>query len=107
MIKKQYSSEMKMQIVKEAMETGNASIVARRYEVAPSLVARWARCYKRYGVFYPQKGGPGTNGSGIPPDHKKITKENEQLKKLLGEKDLEIAILRDLLKKTNPPLPIK
>lgn len=107
MNRKHYSPEMKMQIVKEALETGNASIVARRHDIAPSLVARWTRCYKRYGAFYPEKEGPGTNGSGIPPDYKKIAKENEQLKKLLGEKDLEIAILRDLLKKTNPPLPIK
>jgi transposase-like protein len=98
---------MKIQIVKETLETGNASIVARRHDIAPSLVARWARCYKRYGTFYPQKEAPGTNGSCIPPDYKKITKENEQLKKLLGEKDLEIAILRDLLKKTNLPFPIK
>ena len=57
MAKKQYSPEMKMQIVKEAMETGNASLVARRddLDLAPSLVARWTRCYKRYGTFYPQK----------------------------------------------------
>ena len=98
---------MKMQIVKEAMETGNASIVARRHDIAPSLVARWTRCYKRYGMFYPQGGTNGTNGTGTPPDYKRMAQENEQLKKLLGEKDLEIAILRDLLKKTNPPLPIK
>lgn len=43
--KKQYSPDIKMQIVKEAMETGNASIVARRHNIAPSLVACWARCY--------------------------------------------------------------
>jgi len=48
--KKQYSPEMRMQIVKETMETGNASVVARRHEVVPSLVARWARCYKRKGT---------------------------------------------------------
>jgi len=98
---------MKMQIVKETLETGNASIVARRHDIAPSLVARWVRCYKRYGTFYPQKGAPRTNDAGTPHDYKMIVQENEQLKKLLGEKDLEIAILRDLLKKTNPPLPIK
>ena len=33
--------------------------------------------------------------------------ENEKLKKIIGEKDLEIAILKDLLKKTNPHLKIK
>lgn len=96
-----------MQIVKETMETGNASIVARRHDIAPSLVTRWVRCHKQYGTFYPPKGVPRTNGSCIPPDYKRITKENEQLKKLLGEKDLEIADRSDLLKKTNPPLPIK
>ena len=36
-----------------------------------------------------------------------VTKENDQLKKLLGEKDLEIAILKDLIKKANPQLKIK
>jgi len=106
--RKQYSPEMKMQIVKEALETGNASIVARRYDIASSLVARWVRCYKQYGTFHSQK--EKSSAKSADPSHdynKKITKENEQLKKLLGEKDLEIAILRDLLKKTNPHLPIK
>ena len=93
--------------MKETMETGNAPVVARRHEVAPSLVARWAKRYKRYGTFYPQKGVPGTNGTGTPPDYKRMAQENEQLKKLLGEKDLEIDILRDLLKKTNQLWPIK
>jgi len=31
-----------------------------------------------------------------------MEKENKTLKKLLGEKDLEIAILRDLVKKARP-----
>ncbi|RHX67150.1 transposase, partial [Bacillus amyloliquefaciens] len=37
-------------------------------------------------------------------DSKELSKENEKLKMLLGEKDLEIAILRDLIKKKNPHL---
>jgi transposase len=37
-------------------------------------------------------------------DTKELTKENEKLKTRLGEKDLEIAILRDLIKKKNPHL---
>ena len=105
MAKKQYSPEIKMQIVKETMETGNASIVARRYDVAPSLVARWTKCYKKYGTFYPQKDVSRSNGSFS--NYKSMIQENEMLKKLLGEKNLEIAILRDLLKKTNQLSPIK
>jgi len=36
-----------------------------------------------------------------------LEKENNQLKKILGEKDLEIAILRDLIKKKNPGFQIE
>ena len=34
-------------------------------------------------------------------DAKELSKENDQLKKLLGEKNIEIAILRDLIKMKN------
>lgn len=43
----------------------------------------------------------------IVRDLKEKEQENNQLKKILGEKDLEISILRDLLKKVNPQLKIK
>ena len=39
-----------------------------------------------------------------PAESKALAQENDQLKRLLGEKDLEIAILRDLIKKKNPHL---
>ena len=39
MNRKQYSPEMKMQIVKETLETGNASIVARRHDRAKTKTA--------------------------------------------------------------------
>ncbi|GED18241.1 transposase [Aneurinibacillus migulanus] len=37
-------------------------------------------------------------------DAEEVAKENDQLKRLLGEQALEIAILRDLVKKKNPHL---
>ena len=40
-----------------------------------------------------------------PKEVKKAMEQNTQLKKLLGEKELEIEILRDLLKKTGIQLP--
>jgi len=40
-----------------------------------------------------------------PTEIKKAMEQNVQLKKLLGEKELEIEILRDLLKKMKIPLP--
>lgn len=35
-------------------------------------------------------------------EFKELETENDRLKKILGDKDLEISILRDLLKKTDP-----
>ncbi|NSL51933.1 transposase [Bacillus sp. P2(2020)] len=87
-----------MQVIKEAQETGKITLVARRYELNPNMVGRWIREYKdgKYGNL---------DVAGLPDlDTKELAKENEKLKTLLGEKDLEIAILRDLIKKKNPHL---
>ncbi|WP_318262829.1 transposase [Carboxydocella thermautotrophica] len=88
--------------MKEALETGNNAIVARRHELNPNMVSRWVREYKQ-GKHQSLPVEHSTINE-IYPDYKQLTKENEQLKKLLGEKDLEIAILRDLVKKKNPHL---
>lgn len=89
---KRYSEEFKRQIIKEVEEVGNASLVARKHDVVPGTVTRWVRESKMVII---------TNNP-LNIDYStsfSLDKENEQLKKLLGEKDLEIAILKDLLKK--------
>lgn len=91
-----YSAEYKQQIVKEVMETGNATLVARKHDLVAGTVTRWVRESK-------QSNNPIVSSKyNNNKDSNSLSKENDQLKKLLGEKDLEIAILRDLLKKTNP-----
>lgn len=98
MARSKHSKEFKLQVIKEATETGNATLVARRYELNANMVNRWVREYKdgKYG---------GVDVTSLPDlNAKELSKENERLKTLLGEKDLEIAILRDLIKKQNPHL---
>ncbi|ASS90019.1 transposase [Aeribacillus pallidus] len=98
MTRTKHSKEFKLQVIKEAQETGNNSLVARRYELNSNMVSRWVREYKdgKYGDV---------DVTVLPDlDPKEISKENEKLKILLGEKDLEIAILRDMIKKKNPHL---
>ncbi len=99
MQRKHYSPEFKQQIVKEALEVGNSSIVARKYDINQNIVSRWVRQSKNNDVnrTIPR----------VPQNHKELLNENEQLKKLLGKKELENEILRDLLKKTNPQLRIR
>jgi transposase-like protein len=92
---KRYSAEFKNQIIKEIKETGNASLVARKHDLVAGTVTRWVKEAKKtnahtsYLKYSDNK------------DNNALIKENDRLKKLLGEKDLELAILRDLLKKTN------
>ncbi|HOV80897.1 MAG TPA: transposase [Bacillota bacterium] len=99
MQRKKYSPEFKQQIIKEVREVGNGSIVARKHGISQTIVNRWFRQSRNNGFSH--------SGHQMPQDHKQILAENEQLKKLLGKKELEIEILRDLLKKTNPQLKIK
>ena len=93
-----HSKEFKLQVIKEASETGNKTLVARRYNLNANMVSRWCTEYKngQYGDV------DVANLSDLNP--KEISKENEKLKILLGEKDLEMAMLRDLIKKKSPHL---
>ncbi|MDE8565762.1 transposase [Anoxybacillus rupiensis] len=97
MKRRKHSKEFKLQVVKEALEVGNKALVARRYDLSSNLVQRWVKAYEEG-----QLGEETVNSSSA--EVKRLEEENEQLKKLLGEKNLEIAILRDWIKKKNPHL---
>lgn len=105
---KQYTMEFKEKVVKESLETGNVYLVARRYDISPSTIHQWVDNYNKHGAISKRN-----INKEIPRTQNKLqsnltdpsqAKENEALKKLLGEKELEIQILKDLLKKTNPHL---
>ena len=100
MKRRRHSIDKKLRVVKEIQETGNATLVARRYELSPGLVSRWYREYKRYGEAAFNKKSSSKHNNG---EAQKLDQENERLKKILGEKDLEIAILKDMLKKSTSP----
>ena len=76
-----YSPELKAQIVKEAIETGNESLVASKHNIPQKTVNNWI--LKQ------------TNKKSIDKSKsfKHVEKENKGLK-------LENEILKDLLKKT-------
>ncbi|MGE5483332.1 MAG: transposase [Bacteroidota bacterium] len=45
MTRTRYEPDFKLRVVREALETRNAFLVARRHNLAPKLVARWVRQY--------------------------------------------------------------
>ena len=102
MAKSKYSDELKEQIVKECRQVDNVALVARRHEISKSTVYSWVKKARKTGSV-----------KSLPKDQKKkmketskrlekVSSENDQLKKLLAEKELELAILRDLRDQSDP-----
>jgi transposase len=97
---KGYSDEFKEQVLKETDETGSITVVARNHNIPSTTVYTWIKKRKNLGRSSSTR-GPETGNFNSNNYGKEIEKENDHLKKLLGEKDLEIAILKDLIKKKN------
>lgn len=103
MNRKRYTQEFKLSVVKEALEVGNAAQVARRHDITANLVYRWIKQSKHQ--EFKQTRLDGKKVAPFTPtldEYKAIEEENDKLKRILGEKDLEIEILRDLVKKIDP-----
>ena len=87
-------AEEKLAIIKEIEEKGKVVETCRRYSVDPGTYYKWKESYGPFG------------SDGLKPHYRmmksgvrKLMKETEKLKKLLAEKELENALLNDVLKK--------
>ena len=103
MKRKRYTQEFKKQVVQEAVEVGNAAQVARRHDLNPQQVYEWMKKSKHQ--EWKQTSPAAKKIAPYTPSLQEFTDieaENDKLKRILGEKDLEIEILRDLVKKTDP-----
>ena len=97
---KAYSEDFKEQVLREVEDTGNVALVARNNNIPSTTINTWIKRRKGSSMSSCSR-GPKTSSFNSSNYNKEIEKENDTLKKILGEKDLEIAILKDLLKKTN------
>jgi len=77
--KKQYSDELKEQIIKECQEAGNVAIVARRYNISSNTIHTWLKKYRKTGSV---KTLPKAE-----KDRNKILEKQLQIQKLILEKE--------------------
>ena len=98
---KPITPELKAQCIQEALEIKNAAAVARRHGLAPRMVQDWVQAAVKQGATEDPRS--------LKKTVTQLISENRHLKEILGEKDLEIAILQDLLKKAPrvPPSDVK
>lgn len=99
-MRKKIKEETKLRIVKEVISGVKVGVLARLHDLHPETIRTWVREYR----------------DSIPPEEVPLTEEHleelqrlqdveeryEKAMKVLGEKELEIEILRELLKKKNP-----
>ena len=98
----EYSIEFKEQVIKECQETGNIALVARKHNISSNTIHTWMRKYRKHGTLKPMPNAKDKQSKALEQQLNKVSSENDKLKRLLAEKELEIAILKDLSDVKNP-----
>lgn len=83
---KKYSDEEKLQIISESKSSGNITATAKRYSISDGTIHGWIKKFA------------GKNS--LAKSENDLNQEIKRLKKILADRDLENAILKDLVKKT-------
>ena len=96
---KKFSLEEKLSIIREASSQG-VMITLNKYDLRPGTFYYWKRKHTVYG----DEGLKHQRNKDQDQLIKKLEKENEALKILLAERELESKLKDDLLKKKYPEL---
>ena len=93
--RRRWKAEEKLALINEIKEKGQIVETCRKYGVDPSMFYRWKEVFDIYGVD-----GLRSRTRNSDPSIRKLTRENEGLKKMLAEKELEVSMLQEAYKKT-------
>lgn len=86
-----YSNEFKNKLVDEVSQVGSISPIAKKHGVPASTIHGWVRSSGKKPVFKTEF------------NNKALKDEVKRLKNKLDESELELKILKDLLKKSYNP----
>ena len=92
--RRRWKAEEKLAMIKEVRESNSLAETSRKYSIDPSMLTRWRETYETFGLD-----GLKSHSTAIEPGLRELKKENERLKKLLAEKDLEVQMLSETYKK--------
>lgn len=93
--------EVKKQYVRMALESGNMAFIARKTGVSSKTLSGWVKTYRD--EVEAEMENEGVSPLSESSSANDIKKKYDQAMKLLGEKELEVAMLREQLKKNSPP----
>ena len=92
--RRKFTPEERLSILQEGEHEGQSSTI-RKYNIAPSLYARWKHKYLKDGIY-----GLKDKHKKIDPELRELELENERLKRIIAKQALEIEVKSELLKKT-------
>jgi transposase-like protein len=92
--RRRYSEEEKLNIISRCLQGEKLQDISRDMGIHQVLISRWRKEYSETGRF--GKSRKTTSSSALP---KELQDEIRHLKKRVEDKNLEIAVLRDMLKK--------
>ena len=92
--RRKFTPEERLSILQEGAREGQASTI-RKYNIAPSLYARWKHKYLYDGIY-----GLNDKHKKVDPAIRELELENERLKRFIAKQALEIEVKSELLKKT-------
>lgn len=95
--------ETKRELVAEVLLGYRTEYVARKYGMSPKTLSSWVRQYQdEVDAIMVKKQEQSQQMQQDAAELQELQKRYKEAMKLLGEKELENNILKDLLKKTNP-----
>ncbi|KUP09508.1 hypothetical protein Q73_02475 [Bacillus coahuilensis m2-6] len=90
--------DVKKRYVRMALETGNLSSIARKAGISRETLRQWMKSYEDEVRELMEEEGTTTLSEN--PSKDELMEKYEQAMKLLGEKELEVAMLKNLIKKS-------
>jgi transposase-like protein len=95
--------EAKKEFVAEVLSGYRTEVVARRYGMSPKTLRNWVRQYQdEVEDLMEKKQQEALQWKQDADRYQELQKKYDEAMKLLGEKELEINILRELVKKKYP-----
>ncbi|MGG4169496.1 transposase [Rossellomorea vietnamensis] len=95
--------DVKKQYVRMALESANMAFIARKTGVNKSTLANWVKQYRD--EIEEDMRREGVSPLSKTSSENDIQKKYDHAMKLLGEKELEVTMLREMLKKKFPDFP--
>lgn len=93
--------DVKKKHVRMALESGKMTSIARKAGISRVTLSQWMKEYED--EVREQMEEEGTTVLSDDPSKDELLEKYEQAMKLLGEKELEVAMLKNLLKKGDSP----